>query len=279
MLCRDEVALIEERTALVNQARQAAREYYPAVLEAFEDWTAPGTWAFVERFPDTQALMKAGRRQWEKFFHTHKLWRSTTTPGRIAVLEAAREWHIADHMVKAKRLYLLTKIKQLRALQAQLVEYRSRIEQVFNSHPDSGLFGSLPGAGGKLAPRLLGEIGSDRALYADAQSLQCVSGTAPVSHQSGKLHKVRMRHACNLHLRHTLHLFCDLSRAQCTWAMVYYEGLKKRGKTHAQALRCLGQRWLKIIFRLWQDRVHYKGELHTRNQIQHGSWVLQNKPA
>ncbi len=65
MLCRDEVALIEERTALVNQARQAAREYYPCVLEAFEDWTTPGTWAFIERFPDTQAMLKAGRRAWE----------------------------------------------------------------------------------------------------------------------------------------------------------------------------------------------------------------------
>jgi transposase len=279
MLCRDEVALIEERTALVNQARQAAREYYPAVLEAFDDWTVPYTWAFIERFPDTQALLKAGRREWEKFLHTHKLWRPKTAPERLAVLESAKEWFVAEHMVKAKRLYLLTKIKQLRALEAQLEEYRSRIQEVFDNHPDSGMFGSLPGAGGKLAPRLLGEIGSDRALYADVESLQSISGTAPVNYQSGKLHKVRMRRACNLHLRHTLHLFCDLSRARCTWAMTYYEGLKKRGKTHAQALRCLGQRWLKIIFRMWHSRELYDGELHTRNMLQHGSWVLQNKPA
>lgn len=91
--------------------------------------------------------------------------------------------------------------------------------------------------------------------------------------------QVRMRRACNLHLRHALHLLCDLSRARCTWAMTYYEGLKERGKTHAQALRCLGQRWLKIIFRMWHSRELYDGELHTRNQLQHGSWVFQNKPA
>jgi len=279
MLCRDEVALIEERTALVNQARQAAREYYPAVLEAFEDWTLPGTWAFIERFPDTQAMLKAGRRAWEKFFHTHKLYRPETTARRIAVLEAAGQWHIAAHMINAKRLYLLTKIKQLRALQMQLEEYRRRIEAVFASHPDSGMFGSLPGAGAKLAPRLLGEIGSDRALYADAQSLQSMSGTAPVSYQSGKLHKVQMRRACNRHLRHTMHLFSDLSRARCAWARVYYDGLKSRGKTHAQALRSLGQRWLNIIFRMWQTRTAYDAELHTRNQLQHGSWVLQHTPS
>jgi transposase len=44
LLCRDEVALIEQRTALVAQLRQALVEYYPAALEAFEDWTMPSTW-------------------------------------------------------------------------------------------------------------------------------------------------------------------------------------------------------------------------------------------
>ena len=43
LLCRDEVALIEERTALVNQLQSALHEYYPAALEAFEDWTLPGS--------------------------------------------------------------------------------------------------------------------------------------------------------------------------------------------------------------------------------------------
>ena len=61
------------------------------MLEAFDDWTVPYTWAFIERFPDTQALLKAGRREWEKFLHTHKLWRPKTAPGRLAVLEAANE--------------------------------------------------------------------------------------------------------------------------------------------------------------------------------------------
>lgn len=278
MLCRDEVALIEERTALISQARQAAREYYPTVLEAFEDWTLPSTWAFIERFSDTTTLLKAGKRQWEKFMHTHRLYRPETADKRFAIFEAAAQWRINDYMIKAKRLYLLTKIKQLRALQAQLDEYRHRIEALFASHPDSGTFGSLPGAGAKLAPRLLAEIGSDRALYENAQSLQCISGTAPVSYQSGKVSKVQMRRACNLHLRHTMHLLSDLSRAQCAWAKVYYEQAKARGKTHAQALRSLGQRWLKIIYRMWQNRTRYDGELHTKNQLLHGSWVFQMMP-
>jgi transposase len=48
LLCRDEVALIEERTALVNQLQSALQEYYPAALEAFEDWMLPAAWAHLK---------------------------------------------------------------------------------------------------------------------------------------------------------------------------------------------------------------------------------------
>ena len=74
-------------------------------------------------------------------------------------------------------------------LEKQLQEYRSQIEKLFAKHPDHDLFGSLPGAGPKLAPRLLSEIGEDRNLFPDAQSLQCYAGTAPVSYQSGQVHR------------------------------------------------------------------------------------------
>jgi hypothetical protein len=99
------------------------------------------------------------------------------------------------------------KRRRLRTLQTQLDEYRCRIEALFASHPDSGLFGSLPRARAKLAPRLLSEVRSDRALYDDAQGLQCVARTAPVSFQSGKIKKAQIRRACNRRLRHAMHLF------------------------------------------------------------------------
>ena len=44
--------------------------------------------------------------------------------------------------------------------------------------------------------------------------------------------------------------------------------------SHACALRCLGQRLLKIVFKMISDKKPYDGELHARNQKKHGSWVL-----
>ena len=43
---------------------------------------------------------------------------------------------------------------------------------------------------------------------------------------------------------------------------------------HATALRCLGQRWVKILWTMWQARAAYDEATHTRNQVRHGSWVV-----
>lgn len=278
ILCRDEVALIEERTALINQLQQALHEYYPTALQAFDDWVRPTAWAFVEAFPSAGALSAAGKRRWEKFLHSHNLSRPQTYEVRLEAFAKAGEWKTSAPLVAAKSLYAVARCRQLRVLQGQLDEYRKRIEALFASHPDNNLFGSLPGAGPKLAPRLLSEIGSDRALYDDAQGLQCIAGTAPVSYQSGQIHKVNLRRSCNKSLRHAMHLFADKSRAQCVWAATYYEALRERGKTHAQSLRCLGQRWLKIIWKMWRTHTCYDADLHMKNQLAHGSWVLQLNP-
>ncbi len=35
------------------------------------------------------------------------------------------------------------------------------------------------------------------------------------------------------------------------------------------------QRWLKILWKMWQTGTRYDAELHPRNQLKHGSWVLK----
>ncbi len=280
LLCRDEIALIEQRTALVNQLQQALHEYYPAALEAFDEWVSPAAWNFVLTFPSPAQLEKAGRRRWEKFLHANRLWREDTAERRFAIFAHATALCGTVSTVAAKSLLAVSLARMLRTLEKQLETYRERIEALFAQHPDHGLFGSLPGAGPKLAPRLLGEIGDNRAEFVDPQSLQCVAGTAPLTFRSGKLPPYqKIRHACNDTLRATVHLWVDHSRHKCAWAEAYYKAHREAGQSHACALRCLGQRWLKIVWKLWQTRTPYDEALHTRNQTKHGSWVLALKTA
>ncbi len=274
LLCRDEVSLIEERTALINSLKQCLHDYYPTALEAFTKWTLPSAWAFVARFPTPEKLTRSGRRNWENWLHANKLARPTTFEKRLAIFEQAGEWEQNEVACRAKSQLALARVRQLQAVEKELAIYRTRIRELFASHADKEIFDSLPGAGPKLAPRLLSELGSNRARFQDAKGLQCIAGTAPISYQSGQIHKVRLRHGCNKHLRATMHHFANLSRTQCSWAATYYRGLRDRGKSHAQSIRSLGQRWLKIIWKIWQTNSCYDDDVHRANQIKHGSWVV-----
>jgi len=278
LLCRDEVELIAKRTELINQLQAALGEYYPAALQAFEDWTATPSWSFVQQFPTPQFLQRAGRRKWEKFLHVQRLYRPELNEQRLAIFAKAHEFCGSAAVTRAKSRLALALVQLLQALENQLQEYRREIRRLFNEHPDHDLFGSLPGAGEKLAPRLLSELGSDRDLFQSAQALQCYVGTAPVSFQSGQINLVHVRFMCNKSFRYAVHLWADLSRKFCSWAQVYYQQLRARGKSHATALRCLGQRWLKILWKMWQTKTRYNPDLHMANQLKHGSWVLAVKP-
>lgn len=280
LLCRDEVVLIEQRTALVNQLQQALAEYYPAALEAFNDWTAGFTWDFVIEFPTPQALVKAGKRRWEKFLHTHKIWRPETAEKRLKIFAQADQFKGSPAIVRAKSQLALSLAKLLRTLRQQLDLYRKEIEALFKDHPDHDLFGSLPGAKKVLAPRLLAAVGVNPDRYGSQEVLQCIAGTAPVSYQSGKIHKVHVRWACDKFVRHTVHLWADCFRKATVWGQAYYQKKRAEGMNHACALRCLGQRLLKILFRMLTTKMPYNAELHAQNQQKHGSWVLQlvNQP-
>lgn len=126
-----------------------------------------------------------------------------------------------------------------------------------------------------LAPRLLGAVGSDPDRYGSHEALQCIAGTAPVSYQSGTLNKVRVRWSCDTFMRHTVHLWANSFRKASTWGQAYYQKKRDQGMSHACALRCPGQRLLKILFRMLKDKTCYDPELHARNQQKHGSWVLK----
>jgi hypothetical protein len=125
----------------------------------------------VQRFPTPQALKEAGKRQWEKFLHSRRLWRTESGPHRLELFAHATEFCGSLPMANAKSCLALSVVSMLFVLEKQLGLYRQRIEELFGRHPDHDLFGSLPGAGPKIGPRLLSEIGEDRARFGEVRNL------------------------------------------------------------------------------------------------------------
>jgi transposase len=148
-------------------------------------------------------------------------------------------------------------IVQLLPLIEQIAAYDKEIEQLFLSHEDNGVFSSLPGAGKRLAPRLLAEIGDDPARYETAASLQALGGTSPVLFQSGNYSKPHRRLGCIKPLRNALHQFAWQSTLQEEWALAYYERKRAEGKSHSVAVRALSNIWARIIFAMLQSHEPY----------------------
>jgi hypothetical protein len=119
LLCRDEIGLIETRTALVNQLQATLGDYYPLALDSFDDWASPGSWAFVRTFPTAADLAKAGQRKWQNFLHQHKLWRPETAPQRLERWAQGQQLNASAATVNAKRLLALSLVKVLEALQEE----------------------------------------------------------------------------------------------------------------------------------------------------------------
>jgi len=115
----------------------------------------------------------------------------------------------------------------------------------------------LPGAGKRLAPRLLAEIGDDPARYETAASLQALGGTSPVLFQSGNYSKPHRRLGCIKPLRNALHQFAWQSTLQEEWASVYYERKRAEGKSHSVAVRALSNIWARIIFAMLTSHTPY----------------------
>src|SRR5262249_436039 len=132
-----------------------------------------------------------------------------------------------------------------------------KIAEAAEAHPDFFIFQSLPGAGAALAPRLLAALGSQRDRYGSATEVQKYSGIAPVTERSGKKKWVHFRWACPKFLRQSFHEWAGHSIAQSVWARAYYQRQPHRRKEPHAAVRALAFKWIRIVFRCWQDRVAY----------------------
>jgi len=148
-----------------------------------------------------------------------------------------------------------------------------KIAEAAEAHPDFFIFQSLPGAGAALAPRLLAALGSQRDRYGSAAEVQKYSGFAPVTEKSGKRKWVHFRWASSKFLRQSFPEWAGHSIAQSVWARAYYQRQRERGKEHHAAVRALAFKWIRIVFRCWQDRVAYDEARYLTALAKRGSHV------
>ena len=192
-------------------------------------------------------VQKASRLKVLKVYRAH----TRRTPEQIEQLleqiHTARPLTTDRAVIESSALMARAQVDQLRALAAGLERLEEKLQELFAAHPDQAIFRSFPGAGPALAPRLLAAWGTDRQRYAAAQDMECLSGAAPVTDQSGKKCWVHWRLACPKFLRQTFHEFAGQSILWSPWARAYYQQMRQRGLDHHPAVRSLAFKWIRIL--------------------------------
>ena len=149
----------------------------------------------------------------------------------------------------------------LQTLKTQILELRTELERSFEGHPDAEIITSLPGLSSVLGARVLAEFGDDRTRYADARARRSYAGTAPITRASGTRKVVLARVARNKRLADACYHWAFSSLRTSPGARAFYDRQRTSGKTHHQALRALGNRWVGILHGCLEHRERYREDI------------------
>jgi hypothetical protein len=260
--------MVDRRTTTLNQTTSLLKNYYPQALALLENLNTPMALDFLRRWPDLISLKAAKPATLKRFFYRHNVRSETRVQERLALIAQAVPLTTEEARVSVAVLQLRQLVDQLEVFQEHIARMDDEIQTVFAAHPEAHLFRDLPGAGPQLAPRLCAAFGTDRSVYPTPDSLQKYAGLAPVREKSGNQLWTHWRWNAPRFLRQSFVEWAGQTVRYCPWAGVYYERMMRRGKKHAVVIRALAFKWVRILWKCWQDRTAYDEARYLR-QLTH----------
>jgi transposase len=279
LLTEDRRRIVDQRTALTNQLTAALKMYFPQALDWFGDLHTARACAFLKRWPSLDQLKQASPSSIRKFYKAQGYRGDEKLEQLVGNIKKAQPLTRDSAVLLSGSMKVETLVQQIPLLTEAIERYDQKIAVLFNQHDDSTLFGSFPGAGAALAPRLLAAFGSNRDRFECASQVQELSGIAPVTEKSGEGLWIHWRLACSTFLRQTFHEFAGCSILQSDWARASYDQLRDRGKSHHAALRALAFKWIRIMFRCWKNRTSYDEALYCNSLKLRRSPLADELPA
>jgi transposase len=278
----DRRKIVDTRTGHIQGAVASLKEYFPQAIELCSaNLTSRLAWDLLKKWPTFEALQQAKPSTIKRFFYGHNVRSPELIQRAIQIATQGQALTSDPAIVESGRYLALMHLEMIQRLNPIIEAYERRIEKLFNDHAEAPLFQKLPGAGPAMAPRLLSFFGTDRSRYATATNAQSFSGIAPVTKSSGKSRAVYVRRACPKFDRQTFHEFARLSVAKSQWASNYLDYYTAKGKKYHTIIRSLAFKWIRILFRCWQNRTPYNEDQYMQTLAKRGSVfaTLHLKPA
>lgn len=257
MLCVIHRRITEEHTRYKNKLHYSVRQYFGLHESLFTDFGCTVQLKMLIKYPTFSELREANREELELFLKTNKYCLPKHMKRIVNKIQSYDQIMSPEveytFSIEVKMLcVILLEIRQ------KLSEVEKEMKSIIDKHHLGQVFKSIPGAGTILSANLLALFGDKTERFDNANQAQCLFGTAPKNYQSGNYSKVLMRKACNKHAKNVLYNFAFSSLNHNTWARLYYDEQRQKGKSHAVALRALSNKWVKVMFRLWKDEIIYQ---------------------
>jgi transposase len=256
--------VVGDKVRLTNRLTSALKNYFPHVLQWFQEKDTGIFGDFLSHWPTLKAAQLARRTTLERFFRAHHVRSADVITTRIEAIKSAVALTTDEGVITPNTLLVQALVAQLRVTLQAIADFDKAIAPRAQDHPDCPLFDALPGAGAVFAPRLLVAFGEQRERYASAEELQKYAGIAPVTERSGKKAWVHWRLQCPTFLRHTCVEWAAESTRHSFWAQVYYQQPRDKGKAHQAAVRALAFKWIRILYRCWQARTLYDASVYLQ---------------
>jgi transposase len=256
-------SVVDERTGLTNRLQALLKQYFPQALALCgEDLWRPLATRFLLKWPNLGAVKKAKPGTLVQFYHLNGSRSAKLLGQRLALVQKAVPITDETALIQSFVMRVQLICRELQLVVQTIKEYDRQIATAFAQHPDREIFQSLPGAGPVLGPRLLASMGSDRDRFLSANNLQCYTGIAPVTKQSGGKRYIHRRYLCPKYHRQSFHEYAKESILWCRWAAACYLDQRSRGKPHHTAVRAVAYKWQRVIFRCWLSRKPYNDHLY-----------------
>jgi transposase len=268
--------LVGDKVRYTNRLTSALKNSFPHVLQWFQEKDTGIFCDFLSRWPTLKAAHLARRTTLEHFFRAHHVRSADVITTRIEAITSAVALTTDTGVITPNALLVQALVAQLRVTLQAITDFDNAIADHAQSHPDFPLFDALPGAGPVFAPRLLVAFGEQRERYASAEALQQYAGIAPVTERRGKKSWVHWRLQCPKFLRQTFVEWAAESIRHSFWAQAYYQQQRDKGKAHQAAVRAVAFKWLRILYRCWQERTPYDESIYLQALKRRNAPLLHN---
>jgi transposase len=255
--------LKQEQTRLSNRMRQQLWRYYPQAAELGDDLAANWFLDLWQQVPSPAKAARASEKTIARILKDHRIRRldgasvlRILRQPPLIVAPGTDEAAIAHIGTLVARLRLVN--QQIKQAERRLDELCAAIETAAEAAPgqiceqrDVAILRSCPGLGRIIIATLLAEA-CEPLRRRDYHVLRLLAGVAPVTRRSGKSCIVVRRHACNNRLRNAVFQWARVAIMHDPVGKQRYRALRRRGHSHARALRGVGDRLLYVLCTLLQ---------------------------